>query len=109
MIKIVLDTYVLISALIGTGKTRKLIFEVVRGKAQLILSRSIDRSVLEKSSRAQSIEQKLQPSTAAKCQGSFQETPISLNRNESPFALTLACSSASAVTRLVAVSCARMT
>jgi len=41
MIKVVLDTNVLISALIRTGKSRILLFEIVRGKAQLILSRGI--------------------------------------------------------------------
>lgn len=41
MIKIVLDTNILISALIKTGKPRALIFELVRKKARLILSREI--------------------------------------------------------------------
>ena len=41
MTKIVLDTNVLISALIRTGKPRALILEIVEGKAQLILSRDI--------------------------------------------------------------------
>jgi len=41
MIKIVLDTNVLISALIKIGKPRKLFYEIVKGKAQLILSMEI--------------------------------------------------------------------
>jgi len=41
MIKIVLDTNVLISALIKTGKPRILFYEVVKGKAQLIPSMEI--------------------------------------------------------------------
>jgi putative PIN family toxin of toxin-antitoxin system len=41
MIQAVLDTNVLISALIRDGKPRKLLLEMVRGKADLILSREI--------------------------------------------------------------------
>ena len=41
MIKVVLDTNVLISALIKTGKPRALVFKLIRGKARLILSREI--------------------------------------------------------------------
>jgi len=41
MIKIVLDTNVLISALIKTGKPKTLFYEIVKGKAQLILSMEI--------------------------------------------------------------------
>lgn len=41
MINIVLDTNVLISALIKSGKPRALVFGLVRKRAQLILSRDI--------------------------------------------------------------------
>lgn len=41
MAKLVLDTNVLISALIKRGKPRALFLEVVRGRVQLILSREI--------------------------------------------------------------------
>jgi len=41
MIQAVLDTNVLISALIRDGKPRKLLLEMVRGKADLILSKEI--------------------------------------------------------------------
>ena len=41
MIKVVLDTNVLVSALITTGKSRALLFKIIEGKAQLILSRGI--------------------------------------------------------------------
>ena len=39
MIKVVLDTNVLVSALIKRGKPRALILEVMKGDAQLILSK----------------------------------------------------------------------
>jgi putative PIN family toxin of toxin-antitoxin system len=41
MLRIVLDTNVLISALIKPGKPRSLLSEIVRGKYRLILSRQI--------------------------------------------------------------------
>ena len=41
MIKVVLDTNVLVLALITTGKPRALLFKIVDGEAQLILSRGI--------------------------------------------------------------------
>jgi putative PIN family toxin of toxin-antitoxin system len=41
MFKIVLDTNVLISALITRGKSRTLLFKMVEGRAQLVLSRGI--------------------------------------------------------------------
>ena len=47
MIKVVLDTNVLVSALIRTGKPRALLFEIVRGNAQLILSRGILQELAE--------------------------------------------------------------
>ncbi|MBS7653431.1 MAG: putative toxin-antitoxin system toxin component, PIN family [Candidatus Bathyarchaeia archaeon] len=45
--KIVLDTNVLLSALIKSGKPRELIFKIADGKAQLILSRGILEEFLE--------------------------------------------------------------
>lgn len=47
MIKVVLDTNVLVSALIRTGKPRSLLFEIVRGNLQLILSRGILEELTE--------------------------------------------------------------
>ena len=47
MIKAVLDTNVLVSALIRTGKPRALFFEILRGNAQLILSRGILEELAE--------------------------------------------------------------
>jgi hypothetical protein len=47
MIKVVLDTNVLVSALIRNGKPRALLFEMVRGNAQLILSRGILEELAE--------------------------------------------------------------
>ncbi len=47
MIKAVLDTNVLVSALIRTGKPRALLFEMVRGNAQLILSRGVLEELAE--------------------------------------------------------------
>ena len=47
MIKVVLDTNVLVSALIKRGKPRALIFEVVKGNAQLILSKGILEELAE--------------------------------------------------------------
>jgi putative PIN family toxin of toxin-antitoxin system len=41
MIKVVLDTNVLISAFITKGKSRMLLSEIIEGKAQLILSKEI--------------------------------------------------------------------
>ena len=41
MIRLVLDTNVLVSALIMRGKPRELIFRIIEGKAQLFLSKSI--------------------------------------------------------------------
>ena len=41
MIKVVLDTNVLISALIKPGKPRTLLYKITEGKAQLITSRGI--------------------------------------------------------------------
>lgn len=41
MIKVVLDTNVLVSALITTGKPRVLLFKIIEGKARLIISRGI--------------------------------------------------------------------
>ena len=41
MLKVVLDTNVLISALIKSGKPRTLVFKLLGGEAQLILSRNI--------------------------------------------------------------------
>jgi len=41
LIKVVLDTNILVSALITTGKPRALLFKIVDGEAQLILSRGI--------------------------------------------------------------------
>jgi len=41
MIRLVLDTNVLVSALIKRGKPRELIFKIIEGKAQLFLSKSI--------------------------------------------------------------------
>jgi len=41
LIKVVLDTNVLVLALITTGKPRALLFKIVDGEAQLILSRGI--------------------------------------------------------------------
>jgi putative PIN family toxin of toxin-antitoxin system len=47
MLKILLDTNVLISALIKSGKPRELIFELIRKRAQLILSRNILEEFVE--------------------------------------------------------------
>lgn len=47
MFKVVLDTNVLVSALIRTGKPRSLLFEIVRGNLQLILSRGILEELTE--------------------------------------------------------------
>lgn len=47
MFKVVLDTNVLVSALIRTGKPRALLFEIVRGNLQLILSRGILEELTE--------------------------------------------------------------
>ncbi len=47
MFKVVLDTNVLVSALIRTGKPRALLFEIVRGNLQLILSRDILEELTE--------------------------------------------------------------
>jgi putative PIN family toxin of toxin-antitoxin system len=41
MLKVVLDTNVLVSALIKSGKPRTLVFKLLGGKVQLILSRNI--------------------------------------------------------------------
>jgi len=45
--KVVLDTSVLISALIKSGKPRELLLKIAQGEAQLILSRSILEEFLE--------------------------------------------------------------
>lgn len=45
--KVVLDTNVLISALIKAGKPRELFFKIAEGKVQLILSRSLLEEFLE--------------------------------------------------------------
>jgi len=45
--KVVLDTNVLVSALIKAGKPRELIFRIIKGKVQLVLSRSILEEFLE--------------------------------------------------------------
>lgn len=45
--KVVLDTNVLISALIKAGKPRELFFKIAEGKVQLVLSRSILEEFLE--------------------------------------------------------------
>jgi len=45
--KVVLDTNVLISALIKAGKPRELLFQIGKGKAQLVLSRGILDEFLE--------------------------------------------------------------
>ena len=47
MIKVVLDTNVLVSALIKTGRPRALFLEVVRGKVQLIVSKGILEELAE--------------------------------------------------------------
>ena len=47
MTKVVLDTNVLVSALIKAGKPRELLLEIVRGDAQLILSRGILEELAE--------------------------------------------------------------
>ena len=45
--KVVLDTNVLVSALIKAGKPRELIFKIAEGEVQLVLSRSILEEFLE--------------------------------------------------------------
>lgn len=45
--RIVLDTNVLVSALIKGGKPRELIFKIVRGKVEVILSREILEEFIE--------------------------------------------------------------
>lgn len=45
--KIVLDTNVLVSALIKSGKPRELIFEIVKNKVQLVTSRKIMEEFLD--------------------------------------------------------------
>jgi len=47
MIKVVLDTNVLVSALIKNGKPRALLREIVRGNIQLVLSRGILEELAE--------------------------------------------------------------